>query len=361
MPYSYKLDESEDQPRNEQHHLVRRVVFMLALLVLVVFALVKAKGILLPIVFAALFAMLFDPVVDWMAKKVSRSVAIGALVFTFFSLTVGLFLLAGSQIADFSSDLPAIQDKASELIEDAQTWVSNQLNISESHIEKRVEQKLEEAPELATARAKSWAGTLTGFLADLLLFFVYLILMLASRERFQRFVLKLTPTAQRLEAEDTLSNVRKVAGHYLWGRAILISILAVVYFAGFTWAGLNYAIVVALLGAALSIIPYFGNMVAAALVLVIAAFSQDAQSTMLICLGTMVFAQIIESYVLEPLIVGGEVDLNPLTTVVAVVAFSSMWGIAGAILALPLVGVLRQVLAALPRGEAWAYLLSNEK
>ena len=346
-------------PGRDRPSLVRRAVFVLALVALSIYALVQAKAILLPLAFAGLFAMLFSPVVDWLAARMKRGIAIGLVVFGLFALIVGVFMLAGNQFAGFSGDLPRIQEKATQLLEDAQAFVSDQLNISRSRIEQRVDKQLDRAPQQIATRAQSWAGSLTGFLGDAFLFFVYLILLLASRDRLRNFVLKMTPDGHRGEARHTLDEVRKVAGQYLWGRLLLIAVLFGIYLGGFTLAGLNYGLVIAAIGAALSIIPYFGNILAAGLVLVVAAFAEDLQSTMLIGLGTMAFAQVIESYVLEPLIVGDKVDLNPLTTIVAVVAFTTIWGVAGAVLALPIVGVLRQVLAVMPGGEPWAYLLSN--
>ncbi len=346
-------------PATGRHHLVRRALFVLALVVLTVYALIQAQAILLPLAFAGLFAMLFSPVVDWLADRMKRGIAIAIVTVGLLALLVGILMLAGNQIASFSSDLPAIQDKAAQLIEDAQSWASTQLNIEESRIEERVDRQLDEAPRKIATQAQSWAGTLTGFLGDVFLFFVYLILLLSMRDRLRNFVLKLSPNDRRETTKHTMDEVRKVAGQYLWGRLILIAVLFGIYIGGFTIAGLSYGLVIAAIAAALSIIPYFGNIVAAGLVLVVAAFSDDVQSTLLITLGTMAFAQVIESYVLEPLVVGDKVDLNPITTVIAVVAFTSIWGVAGSILALPIVGILRQVLAVMPRGEPWAYLLSN--
>ena len=344
-----------------RHHLVWRALTLLALVVLTVYALVQAQAILLPLVIAGLFAMLFSPVVGWLAERMPRGVAIGIVVLCLFLVIAGALLLAGSQVSGFIEDAPVIQQKATQLLEDAQAWTSEQLGISQTRIENRIDEQLDEAPQKLSQQARSWAGSFIGFLGDFLLFFVYLILLLASSTRLVKFVYKLVPQQRHDRVDATLTRVRKVAGQYLWGRLLLIAALFGVYYGGFTLAGLNYALVLAAIGGVLSIIPYFGNIVAAGLVLVMASFAEDVQSTMLIGLGTMALAQVLESYVLEPLVVGNEVDLNPLTTVVAVVAFTSIWGIAGAILAIPIVGILRQVLLSVPRGEPWSYLLGNSE
>ena len=333
---------------------------MLALVTLAIYGLVQAKDVLVPLAFAGLFAMLFSPVVDWLAARMPRGLAIGLVVTGLFAVLIGVILLAGRQVAEFSNQLPRLEARATQLLDEAQTRVADALGVEATRIERQVEKQLEDMPSEAGARAQSLAGSLTGVIADFLLFFVYLILFLASRRRLRGFVLRLAEDDSRARTEDTLASVQRVAGHYLWGRLLLMGILFGIYVAGFLWAGLEYAIVVAAVGALLSVVPYAGNFAAAGLVFLVAAFGDDYQSTLLIALGTMLFAQIVESYILEPLVVGSEVDLNPLTTVVAVVAFGAIWGIAGAILAIPLVGILHEVLKGVPGGEPWAYLLADE-
>ena len=144
-----------------------------------------------------------------------------------------------------------------------------------------------------------------------MLFFVYLILLLLARDHLERFVLKLAPDEARGNVRHALDSVRDVAGSYVWGQGILIAVLFGVYAAGFSLAGLEYAFVVAAVGATFSLVPYLGNVAAAVLVVAVASLSGDFADVILICLGTMAVAQVVESYILQPLIVGGEVGLHP--------------------------------------------------
>ncbi len=340
-------------------HTVRRSLRILALVTLVVFVLIQAESLLIPLAFAAVMAMLFEAPVEWLERFMPRGVAIGIVTFLLFAVMAGLFFLTGQQVADFAKDLPAIQQKAEALITDAQNWVAQTLNINQTVVEQRMDERIDAASSNLGSQASSFVGSLTGIFADLLLFFVYLILMLAQRDRLKNFVLKLTPKREEWVADRKLDDVRQVAGQYIRGRMILIAILFGIYLAGFYFANLQFAIAVAAVAALLSIIPYIGNFIAAGLVFVVAAFSDDFANTALIGLGTMAFAQVLESYVLMPLIVGKEVDLNPLTTIIAVIGFGLIWGLPGTVLAIPIVAILKQVLSVLPHGKPWAYLMSD--
>ncbi len=341
------------------HYYLRRTFFVLATVTLAVFIMVQAKAVLVPLAFAAVFATLLSYVVEWLERSIPRGVAIAISVLSLAGIVVGLAFLTGRQAADFIEGLPALQQQFDKIADDAVGWVSQKSGVSEESISERVDERLDVAPERLMRAARSVAGSATAFLADLLLFFVYLTLLLLARDHLRRFVLKLAPDDSVDNVRETMESVQNVAGQYIWGQAILIAVLFGVYALGFSIAGLEYALIVAGVGATFSIIPYLGNVAAALLVVVVASLSGDFGNVILICLGTMAVSQVIESYILQPLVVGGKVGLHPLSTVVGVIGLSSIWGLPGAILAIPLLGALRQVLYHVPNGAPWAYLLGE--
>ena len=343
----------------DKHYYLRRTFFVLATACLMVYILVAAKTVLVPLAFAALFATLLSYVVHWLERFLPRGLAIGLSVFALAATVFGIGFLAGQQVVGFAEELPALQDRLVAFGDDAVSWVAKKTSVSEASLEDRVDEQIDEAPGRLARTARSFAGSASAFFADLMLFFVYVVLLLLARDHLERFVLKLAPDDSRDNVRDALDSVRSVAGSYVWGQAILIAVLFGVYAAGFSLAGLEYALVVAAVGATFSLVPYLGNVAAAVLVVVVASLSGDFGNVILICLGTMAVAQVVESYILQPLIVGGEVGLHPLATVIAVIALSAIWGLPGAILSIPIVGVMRQILYHVPNGEPWAYLLGE--
>ena len=342
-----------------RHYYLRRTFFVLATATLMVYVMIAAKTVLVPLAYAALFAVLLSYVVGWLAKFMPRGLAVGLSVAALASLIVGLGYLAGQQIVSFTEELPALQERLVEFGDEAVRWVAKQTSVTEASIEDQVDDRIEDAPARLASTVRSFAGSATAFLGDLMLFLVYTTLLLLARDHLFRFVLKLAPDDSRANVRDALDSVRDVAGHYVWGQSILIAVLFGVYAVGFSLAGLEYAFIVAAVGATFSLVPYLGNVAAALLVVIVASLSGDFANVILICLGTMAVAQVVESYILQPLIVGGEVGLHPLATVVAVISLSAIWGLPGAILSIPIVGVLRQVLYHVPNGEPWAYLLGE--
>ena len=197
-------------------------------------------------------------------------------------------------------------------------------------------------------------------LGDFLLMFVYIILLLSQKERLREFVLRRMPDEKRGLTHRSINESTDVVQKYLRGRLILIAILSVLYSIGFLLVGMDYAILIAVLVAVLSIIPYLGNIIGGVFAIAL-ALAGGGTSAMLGVIATISVAQVLESYILTPLIVGDEVDINPLTTVVCVVGLAILWGPVGAIIAIPLTAILRIVFSHVDGLRDWAYLLGTSE
>lgn len=161
--------------------------------------------------------------------------------------------------------------------------------------------------------------------------------------------------------QETLEKTSMVVQKYLIGKLTIISILTIVYSIGFMIAGIQYAILIALLAALLTFIPYVGNLIAAAIASILTLSTGGTMTDILIVIGVMSIAQFIESYILEPWIVGGNVSINPLFSIITVLFLSSVWGAGGAILALPVFGVIKIFFDHFEASKPLAFLMDDEE
>lgn len=349
----------------------------LAVVIGIVAILYFGKSVLLTLTLGGLIAVLLDPIDNklrsWGWKP---GLAISGAVLVLLAVFVSLFFAIGQQAASFVDNWPEIEQRLEEQLE----TVKEKLPIASGS-----EGSSESKPESGDAGlplAASGDGNTTGsvvsqlpvdrsqitgllsttlsVLGDFLIVLVYVVLFLFQKERLREFVLRRMPDDQRGLTHRTLNESTSVVQRYLRGRLILIVILSVLYTAGFLISGLDYAVVVAVLAAVLSIIPYLGNIIGGGLALAIALAGGGSPEAMIGVLITMSLAQVLESYILTPLIVGDKVDINPLTTIVAVLAFTVLWGAVGAIVAIPLVAILRIVFSHLDGMRDYAYLLGQD-
>jgi predicted PurR-regulated permease PerM len=345
-------------------------VLRMALVIGVIVILYYGKGLLVLLVVAGLLAILLDPIDttlrEWGWKP---GFAIAGAMFVLLLVFAGIFFAVGKQAARFADNWGEIEQRLSDQLERARAQIpmlpggSGQDTTSVSGIQDQRDDAgssiFSELP-IGTSQVTGVLSSTLSILGDFLLMLVYVVLFLSQKERLREFVLRRAPDERRGETHETINRTLQVAQKYLKGRLILILILTVCYTVGFMISGVNYAIVVSLLAAILSIIPYLGNIIGGLLAMAIAIASGGGSSVILGILGTMAVTQMLESYILLPLIVGDEVDINPLTTIVAVIGFTVMWGPMGAIIAIPVVAMLRIVLKHIRGMEDYAYLLGQE-
>jgi len=334
-----------------------KTVLIIGLIIGIVVILYYGRTLLLPLAFAGLLAMLFTPLSEKLENKgVPRwgSITICVLILL---LAIGVVLGAVSwQAKSLVEDWSKVQQEFQSKAQDFETYLTDNVGLTEEQI-----QQFKERFSGRSSQLQAWAGRFFGsfisVLGSSLLVIIYLILLLMARERITAFVLRLARDDQRDTAREIMWSAREIASKYLVGRLILIGILAVVYAIGFSVFGLQYAIPIAILAAVLTIIPYLGNIIGGVIALGMGLVTSGGVTVLLGVLGTMSFAQVLESYVLEPWIVGKKVTLNPLFTVVSIIAFSTVWGIAGTILALPITGMLKEAFDRIPPLHPFAFLM----
>jgi predicted PurR-regulated permease PerM len=206
-----------------------------------------------------------------------------------------------------------------------------------------------------------WLSTLMSTFGDIILALVYTFTLLYYRNKFRQFLLRVTPAEAHVTVARIIHDTSGVARKYLWGRFILILVLAVLYGVGFMVIGLQHAIFLALTASLFTFVPYIGPFIGIAFPVLVAIASPNPLTPLLGVLVIYVVAQFVESYILEPVIVGAEVDINPFFTIVAVVAGGLMWGVSGMILGIPILGIVRIVLDNSEPLRPYAFLLGEEK
>ncbi|AHM58901.1 hypothetical protein D770_03170 [Flammeovirgaceae bacterium 311] len=310
-----------------------------------------------PLAFAAIFAMLLWPVTRKMESwGINQKLASFLSVLLMVAVIVGVIWLLSNQIRGFSEELPQLQQTFKEKLEQAKDFVDEQFGIS---VEKQ-EDMLEQGRSGAGSAGKQFAQQLVNTLAQTLLMLVYVFLLLLYRNRFKNFILKYTPEEKRDKARKIILNSANVAKDYLSGRLLLITILAIAYCVGLSIIGIQQAIFFGILAAILGFIPFVGNILGAFLPLAMALLNQGTTAALsVVILFTIV--QLIENYLLEPLVVGKKVDLNAFFAISVVVLGEIIWGLTGAILAMPLLGIAKIIFDNIRQLNPIGYLVGEDQ
>lgn len=329
---------------------------------LVFAALHFAKPFLVPFTIAGILSMLFLPLSNRLeGKGVSRGLSIVVCILILVAIIAGIISLVSWQIADMAQDASKMQQHITQSLDKLKQYISNTVGIPPEKQQQMIQQQQQSGGGGASKMVTGIMSGLSGVLVDTVLMLVYIFLLMFFRTHIKKFILMLVPKEEKNNTIKIIGNTTKVARQYVTGLGMMIVILWIMYGIGFSIVGVKNAIFFAILCGILEIVPFVGNIAGTSLTLLM-ALSQGAGSGMVIgILVTYALVQFIQTYILEPLVVGSEVNINPLFTIVVIVVGELVWGIPGMILAIPLLGIVKVVCDNVETLKPYGFLIGEEK
>ncbi|MBB4210126.1 putative PurR-regulated permease PerM [Rhodothalassium salexigens DSM 2132] len=308
------------------------------------------SGILLPFIFGLAVGYMLDPLADRLeAAGIHRGVAAFAIIAVFFlgglGLLVALWPLLQSQLIGLVSELPQALSKLRPMLDDALADLSMRLDIdleagTQGFVSTLVERGLNQATQIAGSLVTQ--GVALFSLASLLLISpVVAFYMLRDYDRIGRQLDRLVPIRYRATVEDQWREIDWALSGFVRGQITVSTAMAVLYAAGWSLVGLNYALVLGLLAGILALVPFVG-MVAAAGIAMLVALGQYGADPLALFLVFLVYVvvQVADSTFLTPRIMGDRVGLHPVWVLFAVFAGGEVAGFVGVLAAVPAAAVI---------------------
>jgi predicted PurR-regulated permease PerM len=316
------------------------VIKKITVLFLIFSGLYFAKDFLIPLCIGGILATLFLPFCNWMEKKkIPKGIAVFIALLALLLLIFMVISLLGYKISELISDIGILKQKGIQAGTNIQKYIFETLNLTVIEQDKILKS---EQPSYSNM-AQVMLGSMTSFLSNSILLLVYFIFLLYYRNHIKNFLVRLTPKSQQAEMQEIIQKITIVSQQYLIGLSKMIFLLWLMYGIGFSIIGVENAIFFAILCGLLEIIPFVGNITGTTLTVLIAAM--NGADTQLLFGIVIVYGsvQFIQGWVLEPLIVGSQVKINSLFTIIALVLGELLWGIPGIILAIPLTAMFKIV------------------
>lgn len=329
-----------------------RIFKTLIILVIITTVLVVLKDIAVPIVFAALFSVIMLPLVKRLHKKVGRIFSI-VIVLTASLLLIALLMwFVISQLASLVASLPDLEVKFSSFILSLSTSINTYLQISTAE----QTQLLKDAIQHFSSDVADLLVTTSYFVYFFIQVPVYIFLFLLYRERFKDFLRALTPNSD-LKWKDEIQGV--VRG-YISGLSLVVLIAAILNSTGLLILGIKHAIFFGFLSGMLTMIPYVGISIGASLPAIFALLTKDSAWYAVGVIGVHTFVQFLEANFITPKITGSRISINAFAAIIALLIGGKIWGIAGMILAVPLIGVFKILVGYWPSLKPLVILLGDE-
>ncbi|MEA3535329.1 AI-2E family transporter [Rhizobium sp. CC-YZS058] len=328
----------------------QHVLFWLGFFAVFILFLYVFSSILLPFLAGMALAYFLDPVADWLERRgLSRLMATVLILVSFLVLFAAsliliipiIFTQASQFIAKIPDYVAALQDfAASEHADLLPDWLQRQIPEIRQNSSRLLTQG---ASFLGTLVTQLWNSGVA--LLDIIsLFIVTPVVAFYLLLDWDRMIAKVDSWVPRSQ----LGNVRRIAADmdgsiagFVRGQGSLCLILGLYYGIGLTLAGLNFGLLIGFFSGMISFIPYVGSMVGLILAVGVALVQFWPDYPWVILIACIFFSgQFLEGNILQPKLVGTSVGLHPVWLMFALLAFGTLFGFVGLLVAVPAAAAL---------------------
>lgn len=323
-----------------------------------VFTMYVGRSIIVPIVFALILAILINPMVNYFHRKgANRLLSISAAVLITVLAVLGTLLLISTRVDAFTESFPQLKKKFEATNLEGVRWISKTFDVRQWQIKAWAKEK--KADAIDDFEFQENVTEIGRVMVTILLLPVYLFMILYYKPLLLEFVHRSFRIAYHKTVTQVLNNTKMIIQSYIVGLFFEMVIIAVLNSVGLLLLGIQYAIILGVIGAILNIIPYIGGIIATLLAMTIAFVTKDSLSYPIFVLLLYVFVQLIDNNYIVPKIVASRVQLNALISIIVVLIGGAIWGIAGMFLSIPLTAILKVIFDHVDPLKPWGYLLGN--
>lgn len=321
---------------------LQRLAYFLISIVIIGLILIEGQSILAPMAFAGLFAFMLQPVSNFFERLLHNRVAAIFVTFVVALLPILLLLAFFSfQIANVIGNMSGLFDQLRTGLQDAVNWLGGNLGLDRSETQDWLTNNLSAVLETPLNLITSSLSSSTSIITGLLICAIYTFFFLLYRTAFKNFALTQFDQHNRAKARSIIYKVQKLSQRYFYGLLLVMAILGILNSVGLWLIGIKYPFFWGFLGAVLAVIPYIGTTLGGTFPFIFSLATTDTWWQPLAVILLYVTIQSIEGNFITPKVVGSSVKINPLAAIVALLIGGAIWGIAGLILALPMVATLR--------------------
>lgn len=319
-----------------------------------------ARTIIVPIVFSVIIAIVLHPLVNFFVQiKINRLIAIIiTMIFTFLILAGFCFLLI-SQASRLSESLPTLVDKFTLLIDNNIRDASRYFEINPERIHEWITKAKIEIINSSSAAIGQTLKIIGNGLVVIFLLPVYIFLLLYYHPLLIDFIHKVFIKSDQNQLNKIISQIKTVIQRYLVGLIIEMIIVATLEIAALFILGIEYAIIIGVVGALLNMIPYIGGLVAVAIPMIVALVTKSSPVYALYVLIAYYIIQLIDNNYIVPKIVASKVKINALFSIIVVIAGNALWGIPGMFISIPLLAIVKVICDNIEPLKPWGFLLGD--
>ena len=326
------------------------------------YLLALGESILAPFFLAFLMAMLFLPVATFMEKRLrlTRSLSTIASVLIMLMILTGLVYFFGSQLSDFSKDLPHLRVQFTNVFNDLQNWVSKTFHVKIDEQLDYLDQGLDKLLSSSAMILGFTFGIFSTGLGFIVFFILFFIFILNYRRVLNNFIVTVFNEKHKASVQEVVNEVRVMTKKYIIGLCLQVVIVSILTSIVLAVLGVKYAVLLGILTGLLNVIPYLGICIAL-LISCFIAFATTTPSTCIYVIIGYIGVHIVDGNIILPFVVGSKVKINALFSFIGIVIGEHLWGIAGMFLCIPAIAILKIIFERVEGLKPWGKLLGEEE
>jgi len=305
----------------------------------------------LPFLLTGVAYYLFNPIVDYLEHQKIRRVYSILVLYVFIITIITLVVmkvvpLLSDQITSLIIHFPTYSQEAQERFQEL--IGSDTFNQLQSTLGIDTDKLVDEfSARASSVMSNAWSGigSLVGRITETVLAIItvpfILFYLLKDRKKLTPFVLSFVPTALRARSFRVMLEMNHQISSYIRGQIIISFCIGFLLYIGYLIIGLDYSLVLAVIAACTSIVPYLGPAIAITPALVVAMVTSPVMLLKMLIIWTIV--QIIEGKFISPQIMGKTMHVHPITIIFAIITAGNLFGIIGIILAVPGYAILKVI------------------
>jgi predicted PurR-regulated permease PerM len=340
---------------------VKRAIELIGLFVLGTIVVV-GNTIIMPLLMAFFFSLVLLPVFRFFKKiRVPEVVAVFLPILLLTIMVVLIIWLFSSQLGALLDDFPQIQRTVAKHLDDLSIWISRSFGYSPAEQVKFINEQSKKLFSSLGGVLSGAAGSLSGIIIFIGLLPIYIYFIILYRNLFLKFLLMWFKKDEYQNVEEIVRQTEKMIKSYLVGLLIQITYI-IVLLGGTLWLfGIRNALLIGIIFAFLNLIPYLGALIGNILSVLLTLASSGSLLDVLIVLGAITAVQFLDNNILMPRIVGSQVKINPLVSIVGIIVGGVMAGLSGMFLAMPVLSILKIMFDRTENYKQWGVLLGDER
>jgi predicted PurR-regulated permease PerM len=255
-----------------------------------------------------------------------------------------LFTPLLAQVNDFMTSLPAYLAQARQWAQDAQQALAGNdpLTALIDGLAAQLTVSLQAAlPTLLRFPLTLLSGAF-GALISVVIVVTMSIFWLMSADKLREFVLSFVPEARRGDGAALFTELGHTLGGWVRGTLVAMLLIGSLTWLGMALLGMPYALLLGILAGLTELIPYLGPWISGTVAVIVALVAVDPAKALQVVV-VFVLIQEVESNLVEPLVMSWAVNIDPLLVLIAIIVGAEALGVIGAIIAVPVAGVLQVI------------------